>query len=59
MPRWKRDQVQHCETVEKEVRYSERTGEKRAHSACDGLVAPFDLNLFTFKRRFLLHRTRS
>ena len=27
----------------------------KAHSASDGLVTPFDLNLLTFVRRLLLH----
>jgi hypothetical protein len=30
---------------------------REAHSASDGLVTPFDLNLLTFVRRFLLHGT--
>ena len=29
------------------------------HCASNGLLAPFNLNLFTFVRRFLLHGTGS
>jgi hypothetical protein len=51
-----------CATLEKEKKeilnepYTKRRW-REAHSASDGLVTPFDLDLLSFMRHFLLHGT--